>query len=80
MRAELEIPLAAHEIIEDGDEVALLREVQSRRPTAVTIPTKRGNSHLRCLVCVDVRRAGDKPAPPRFEAEVQKAGRTKFVP
>src|SRR5271168_5483627 len=43
--AQLVVPLAADEVVHDGDFVALLRQIQGGCPTAVSVSTQDCNLH-----------------------------------
>src|ERR1700676_1647557 len=46
LRAELMIPLAAQKIVDNGDGMAFLRQIQSSGPTAISVSTEYGDFHM----------------------------------
>jgi hypothetical protein len=40
------IPLAAQKIVDNGDGMTLLRQIQSCGPTAISVSTEYGNFHI----------------------------------
>src|SRR5215472_17138396 len=45
LRPQFVVPQSAHIVINNGDGMALLRQIEGRRPTAIAVPTEHGNLH-----------------------------------
>src|SRR5712692_4570436 len=45
-RAKLVVPKAPQKVVDDGDRMAPLRQIESCRPTAIAVPTEHGNLHV----------------------------------
>src|SRR5437879_5435667 len=46
LRPKLVVPKPPQKVVNDGDRMAPLRQIESCRPTAVAVPTEHGNLHV----------------------------------
>src|SRR5713226_8281515 len=46
LRAKLVVPKAPQKVVNDGNRMAPLRQIESCRPTAIAVPTEHGNLHV----------------------------------
>src|SRR5271163_3847973 len=55
LRAQLVVPLAADEVVHDGHIVTLLRQIEGRGPTAISVTTQHCNLHTSSAFCTNDR-------------------------